>query len=394
MNCNIKIAYALAYIRYSWFWLGTWVYYYLRFTNYAGIGIIETVLIITMTVFEIPTGALADLLGKKNCLILSSFIQFVGSIYMALAGSFFDIAFSVFILSVGATLYSGTLEALVYDSLKAKRQESRFNKIIANVSSVQLFAVVISGAVSGVVYTLNPSLPYYLSGVLFFIGFVLSFFLQEPHVDTVKFSLNNFFIQTKQGFRQLFRTSSIARHTLLLLSITGILVIADEMGESFLGVEFGFKEGSIGIFFALIYLIAATVSQLTPRLSSTFNPVKATVFLSFLVAATFILSPFVGLLLGGITLVVRQSLATITNNLASVIINQHTESKYRATTISSFNMIKNLPYMLSAYFIGSLMDLYSAKNIAAVMGVTILVLITLQLFAFRYLSSGKNHNPV
>jgi len=394
VNCNIKIAYALAYIRYSWFWLGTWVYYYLRFTNYAGIGIIETVLIITMTVFEIPTGALADLLGKKNCLILSSFIQFVGSIYMALAGSFFDIAFSVFILSVGATLYSGTLEALVYDSLKAKRQESRFNKIIANVSSVQLFAVVISGAVSGVVYTLNPSLPYYLSGVLFFIGFVLSFFLQEPHVDTVKFSLNNFFIQTKQGFRQLFRTSSIARHTLLLLSITGILVIADEMGESFLGVEFGFKEGSIGIFFALIYLIAATVSQLTPRLSSTFNPVKATVFLSFLVAATFILSPFVGLLLGGITLVVRQSLATITNNLASVIINQHTESKYRATTISSFNMIKNLPYMLSAYFIGSLMDLYSAKNIAAVMGVTILVLITLQLFAFRYLSSGKNHNPV
>ena len=63
---NIVLAYILGYLKQSWFWLGIWVFYYLRFTNYAGIGIIESVMILTMTVGEIPTGAIADLLGKKK----------------------------------------------------------------------------------------------------------------------------------------------------------------------------------------------------------------------------------------------------------------------------------------------------------------------------------------
>jgi len=383
MDRNIKIAYALTYIRFSWFWLGTWVYYYLRFTNYAGIGLIETILIVTMTLSEIPTGAIADLLGKKLCLVISFFIQFVGSVYMALAGNFFDIAFSVFILSIGATLYSGTLEALVYDTLKEKHLESLFNKIVANTSSFQLVAIILSGAVSGILYTRNPSLPYYFSGIAFFIGFILTFFLREPKIDTDKFSFKSFLHQTQQGFRQLFSSKYLKKQTWLLLSITGILVIADEMGESFLGVEFGFKESQIGIFFAIIYLVAAIVSQLTPRLSK-FNPIKIIVILSLLTVMTFLISPFIGLVLGGLTLVIRQSLATTINNLTSVVINQNTESKYRATTISSFNMIKNLPYLMTAYFIGSLMDLYSAKIVAAFMGLTILIFLLLQyFFSFR-----------
>ena len=46
---NIAISYILTFCKNSWFWLGIWVFYYLRFTNYAGIGIIETLLIVTIT---------------------------------------------------------------------------------------------------------------------------------------------------------------------------------------------------------------------------------------------------------------------------------------------------------------------------------------------------------
>ena len=66
MDRNISIAYILSFAKNTWFWLGIWIFYYLKFTNYAGIGVIETVLIITMTLTEIPTGAVTDLLGKKN----------------------------------------------------------------------------------------------------------------------------------------------------------------------------------------------------------------------------------------------------------------------------------------------------------------------------------------
>lgn len=50
MERNIQIAYLLAFLKNTWFWLGVWVFFYLSYTNYAGIGIIETSLIIAMTI--------------------------------------------------------------------------------------------------------------------------------------------------------------------------------------------------------------------------------------------------------------------------------------------------------------------------------------------------------
>src|SRR3989344_1850334 len=122
---NIRIAYLLAAMKNSWFWLGIWIFYYLRFTNYAGIGLIETILIVTLTLMEIPTGAIADLLGKKKTLILAFLFELIGGLMMAIAPNFSVLAGSVFVMCVGGALYSGTLEALVYDSLKQEGNQKK-----------------------------------------------------------------------------------------------------------------------------------------------------------------------------------------------------------------------------------------------------------------------------
>ena len=106
-NRNVAIAYALAYLKQSWFWLGVWIFYYLRFTDYAGIGLIESVMIITMTVGEIPTGAIADLLGKKKTLALAFLLKSSGSFLMALASGFSTVLIAVIVMSIGGTLFSG-----------------------------------------------------------------------------------------------------------------------------------------------------------------------------------------------------------------------------------------------------------------------------------------------
>ena len=100
--------------------------------------------------------------------------------------------------------------------------------------------------------------------------------------------------------------------------------------------------------------------------------------LSLIIAASLIISPVAGLVLGGLMVLLRYNVAPIFNNLASIMINQHTESKYRATTISTFNMIKNLPYVLSAFFIGRLMDIISARLFAFYFGLALLIVIVIQ----------------
>lgn len=370
---NIPLAYVLTAAKHSWFWLGIWVFYYLRFTNYSGIGLIETVLIMTLTVMEIPTGAIADLLGKRKALILAFIFEVIGGIMMAAAPNFAILIASVFVMCVGGALYSGTLDALVYDSLKEAKKESSFDHAISTINAITLVTIAVSGAIGGFLYAISPRLPFYANAVGYAIGFVASFFLVEPAIDTVKFSFPNFVKQTLQGFRQLTKSFEVKRQTILLLTIGVFVVIADEMFDGFLGVEFGFSEKQLGLLFSTIYLVAAATSRLTPTLIKRLGNNRSIFLIGIVSALTFLVSPLLGIVSGGTILILRNIFFTQFNNLSSIAINDVTESKFRATTISTFNMMKNIPYALSAFLLGSLADAMSARMLTLWLGIILTV---------------------
>jgi MFS family permease len=376
---NILVSYFLAFSKNTWFWLGIWIFYYLRFTDYAGIGIIETILIVTLTAAEIPTGAVADLFGKKKTLILAFFLETVGAFMMAMAPNFTILAMSVFVMCVGGAFYSGTIDALVFDTLKQHGKEKEYDKKISNINTISLIAPAVCSILGGFMYKIHPTLPFYGNAFGYLFGFMASFLLIEPHIDTEKFSFRNYINQTTKGLGELFKTIDIKKQTILLLSIGFFVVIASEMLNSFLGFEFGFNETQLGILWSLIFIVSAGASQLTPVITKNLKVNSAIIITGLIIAVTFMLSPIVGLVLGGFSLVVLSSMEAVFGNLASITINQNTESRYRATTISTFNMIKNVPYLLTAYFIGSISDVFSAKTTAMYLGMLLLIFITIQI---------------
>jgi hypothetical protein len=222
------------------------------------------------------------------------------------------------------------------------------------------------------------------NGIFYIVGMMASLFLIEPHIDTERFSFRNYATQTRQGLNQLFKTVDIKKQTLLLLSVGVVVVIVDEMLSSFLGIEFGFKEESMGIVWAVIYLTASFATQLTPWIKRILGEQKALVVVGAFFALTLLLSPILGLVIGGIALVVSASLQSIYGNLTSIAINGNTESKYRATTISTFNMIKNIPYVLCAYFFGSLSDIHTARMTAFGLGILLVILLAVQLLKIKF----------
>lgn len=384
---NIAIAYILAFSKNTWFWLGIWIFYYLRFTNYAGIGIIETIFIITITLAEIPTGAIADLFGKKKTLILAFIFEVIGSFMMAATPNIQILALSVFIMCIGGAFYSGTLDALIFDTLKESGNEDIYDKKISNINTISLLAPAICGGIGGFIYQINPTWPFYANAFGYCIGLIATFFLIEPHIDSVKFSFNGFISQTTQGLKELFKTSRVKRQTIMLLFVGFFIVIASEMLNSFLAVDFGFSAGGLGILWSAIMIISAIASQLTPILKKIIKPNLLIILIGTIVAITFLVSPIIGIVLGGISITLRSSFEGIFGNLASITINENTDSKFRATTLSTFNMLKNIPYVLSAYFIGSISDKLSSKTTAMYLGVLLLIFLFVQLFFTR-----KNKN--
>jgi len=96
------------------------------------IGIAETVFHITSILFEIPSGALADVFGRKKMLIVSSVMCMIGNIIMIFSDSLFMVCLSIAFQALCYNFSSGTGDALAYDSLKIAGMESSFEKYESN----------------------------------------------------------------------------------------------------------------------------------------------------------------------------------------------------------------------------------------------------------------------
>lgn len=96
------------------------------------IGFAETVFHITSLIFEIPSGALADVFGRKTMLIVSSVMRMVGNIIMICSGNLWMVCASLACQAVSYNFLSGSEEALAYDSLKLAGRTDDYEKYASN----------------------------------------------------------------------------------------------------------------------------------------------------------------------------------------------------------------------------------------------------------------------
>lgn len=90
------------------------------------IGFAETIFHITSLIFEIPSGILADVYGRKNMLLVSQIMALVGNIIMALSGGIEMVCLSMIFVALSFNFASGSGDALAYDSLKSEKQEAKY----------------------------------------------------------------------------------------------------------------------------------------------------------------------------------------------------------------------------------------------------------------------------
>ncbi|MCM1023582.1 MAG: MFS transporter [Prevotella sp.] len=95
------------------------------------IGIAETVFHITSLIFEIPSGALADVFGRKKMLVVSSVMRMIGNVIMIFSCGLFTVCLSIAFQALSYNFSSGTGDALAYDSLKAAEAESGFERYMS-----------------------------------------------------------------------------------------------------------------------------------------------------------------------------------------------------------------------------------------------------------------------
>lgn len=134
---NIKLDYISTFITNLNMQSSVWVLY-LAYCgmSLAQIGIIEGIYHATSIICEIPSGAAADLLGRKRSMLLSRICIAVSCMIMLFSKSFGLFALSFIIQAIGNNFNSGSEEALVYDSMKCLGQEERYMSVYGKINVI------------------------------------------------------------------------------------------------------------------------------------------------------------------------------------------------------------------------------------------------------------------
>ena len=140
------------------------------------VGLAFAVRSVIVVILEVPTGGLADAVGRKPIALLSQGFTLASMVALLLVTNVFTALLYAVLQGIGAALNSGSLEAWYVDALKRVAPEADLQKNLARVEVVGAVALLGSG-LGGILPTwVSPwNLPWPLSafGISLFVGILL-----------------------------------------------------------------------------------------------------------------------------------------------------------------------------------------------------------------------------
>ncbi|MCE7897782.1 MAG: hypothetical protein DPW11_00230 [bacterium] len=140
-------------------------------------------------------------------------------------------------------------------------------------------------------------------------------------------------------------------------------------------VELGLNSVQLGIYASVLFMVGVVFSENTEKILKLTNSKILYLMLVAIYLITLILMPVAGLLLGIALLFVRYAAQTVYDNFTSVRLNTVIESRYRATTLSTYSLIRNIPYVIFATGIGMMINLLSAKTFSMYFGILLIAML-------------------
>jgi len=386
---NVKIAYILSFFSELYFPISVWIFYYLRFLDFKQIGILTAVKLISSNLFEIPTGVFADMVGRKTSIVFSFFLYSFVMFGFANISVFWMFIVLDILKALSNAFFSGSLEALVYDSLKENNEKNTYDKVIANMESVAWVGLFLSAIIGGYMYYYWFRSPYIVQGILYFVTAIIALGLVEPKIDSQKYKLTEAIKFNFIGFKELFSSFKVSQISIVFITVgTGYFIASEMLGIS-QAREYGMDSRGVGFLFGAGYIISAIASQSYPKLRSWLGAKKLFLITTGILLLSFLLAKWVGVFIGSILIIGRISSSTTFRNTRSSIINGLISSKSRATTISTLVLLSQLPMALMAYFMGDYIDQHSPNSLAWVLGLVMIGILICQSLFF-YKQNSKN----
>ncbi len=339
---------------------GIWMIYLAgKGMSLTQLGLLETIFHITSFLMEVPTGAIADIFGRKASRIIGRVMSLFSVVILLAANDFLWFAISFVFTALSYNLESGAGDALIYDSLKEIGEEEQYMKISGNKEVFYQVAGIVSFLVGGYMATRSYSVAFAITIVIGTATLIQSFSFKEPSIGRKQKAGkkdNVFVVQLKESMGVVKSNPRIVSLIVFTEIILTFCTCIFYYLQNFLKGD-GYNEAAIGIIYAATYVASALIAPQVHRIEKVIKEQGILLLIPFVTVASLwgiALSPYHYIFF--IVLMVTEEIVYVA---ISDYINKMIPSENRATILSFSSMVFSF-FMITVFpVVGMLGDTYS-----------------------------------
>jgi MFS family permease len=340
--------------------------------NRSARGYATIVFALSLLVFDVPTGIIADKIGRKVCLVASVVIQAFALVVLGVSNSLevYLIGIALFGLQMG--MFNGAAQALLYDWLADNDKTRLYAKHQGAMYARFLIGAGIANIASGLIaHTWGLRTAYFASIIPALLALAVITRLREPAFE--KNSDSIWYAHAGEALRTLRRHPVIIRYTLFSIAASIVLYTIGEFGQVYL-LNFNISTVTLGILWAIVAAFAA-VGRTGAHFMQRRVGILIGAFCIGLTVFNFAQAYLIGIGIFCIIYGLNEALA----NVAESEVQHNTPSHMRATMLSLVNCAGNLfsvPVVLAFTTYNTHHGILAANRLI-VIGVVVLLAVTI-----------------
>jgi MFS family permease len=353
--------------------------------SYSEIMLLQSISAVSVVLFEVPTGSIADMVSRKFSLVISSMIMGVGLSMYIFTNCFAAFVIAEVLFGLGLTFSSGADSAILYESLSRIGRKGDYSKIEAASMSYIFVGQAVGSVASGFLYSLSPYLPFWISVAMLFLSGIFSFMFFEPP-ERMK-SRQSYLVHIAKCFGTAFRKPRV-RWLMYFAALMGLMLRA-----TFWLYEPYFKLIDLdvvfyGLVFAVFNLVSAFSSRYMVKAVESVRPRKVLIALGFMISGAYLLPLLFSGLFSIVFLLPGQLVRGMYTPVMRFYVNNQVEDSFRATMLSIVSLSANLSFSIFSPLIGAGLDGIGTVPVYLAMGLTAAV-VNLSLWRLRSVHKRK-----